>query len=128
MAIATCDAEYFAASEAVKEVLWTKDFLNHLKIPECVTKTVPLNIDNYAALKLINNPEFHNRTKHMDIRYHFIRERVHSGDIATRCVATKDNLADLLTKGLGKPKHEGFVEGLFCIQEAQIEDQRKAQG
>jgi hypothetical protein len=56
--------------------------------------------DNQGCIALSENPIFHKRTKHIDIRYHFIRERVASGEIELKYVATEHQLADLLTKAL----------------------------
>ena len=56
--------------------------------------------DNQGCIALSANPVFHKRTKHIDIRYHFIRERVASGEVELRYVPTAEQLADLLTKGL----------------------------
>lgn len=59
-------------------------------------------MDNQSAIKLIRNPEFHKRSKHVDIRYHFIREKYMSQDIDLEFVPSKDQLADILTKILSK--------------------------
>ncbi|UYV61219.1 hypothetical protein LAZ67_1003912 [Cordylochernes scorpioides] len=63
-----------------------------------------LNMDNQAAIKLVQNPEFHKRTKHIDVRYHYIRTKQEDGELITRYVSTLQQTADLLTKPLG-PKH-----------------------
>lgn len=59
-------------------------------------------MDNQSAIKLIRNPEFHKRSKHVDIRYHFLREKYMSKDIDLEFVPSKDQLADILTKILSK--------------------------
>lgn len=116
VALSTCDAEYIAASEACKEALWLKGFINDLRIPEYIISTVPLYIDNDPALKLAKNPEFHSKTKHIDIRYHFIREKVESKDIIPIRVDTDNNLADILTKPLARPKHQFFSDKMGLKQ------------
>jgi hypothetical protein len=73
---------------------------------------VPLYIDSNSALKLTRNPEFHSKSKHIDVKHHFIREKVESKEIDTQRVNTKDNLADILTKPLARPTHEDLVERL----------------
>jgi hypothetical protein len=65
---------------------------------------VPLLCDNESAIKIAHNPVQHTRTKHIDIRHHFIREHVSSGDIELSYVATKDNLADIFTKPLDEAR------------------------
>ena len=96
------DAEYIARAEAAKEVVWIRNFINILRILGVYIDTVPLYIDNNSALKLTRNPEFHSRSKHIDVKHHFIREKV-EGVINTRRVDTTDNLADVFTKALARP-------------------------
>ena len=104
--MSTCEAEYIAAAEAAKEAVWLKNMINDLGLPGIHVDKVPLFIDNNSALKTTRNPEFHARMKHIAVRHHFIRERVEAGDIDTIRVATKDNLADIFTKGLLRPTFE----------------------
>ena len=57
-------------------------------------------MDNQSAIKLVHNPEFHKRTKHVDVRYHYIREKYASGDIDVYYVTSKEQIADILTKAI----------------------------
>ncbi|OAQ61354.1 retrovirus-related pol polyprotein [Purpureocillium lilacinum] len=107
VATSTMDAEYIAGAEAAKEAVWIRNFINDLRIPGVHIDTVPLYIDSNSALKLTRNPEFHSRSKHIDVKHHFIREKVDEGIINTQRVDTKDNLADAFTKALPKTTHEG---------------------
>lgn len=93
--LSTTEAEYVAASEGVKEVKWLKLLFN-----ETVGfKGRPyLNCDNQSTIALTENHMFHRRTKHINIRYHSIREAYKSGELCMRYVETKRQLADLLTK------------------------------
>jgi hypothetical protein len=68
---------------------------------------VSLKIDNQAAISLCKNPVHHERSKHIDVRFHYIRECVEEGMIKVQHVNTNDQLADILTKSLGKQK---FIE------------------
>ena len=115
VATSTMDAEYIAGAEAAKEAVWIRNFINDLRIPGVHIDTVPLYIDNNSALKLTRNPEFHSRSKHIDVKHHFIREKVGDGIINTLRVETSDNLADIFTKGLPKPMHTNFVDRLNCL-------------
>jgi len=115
VATSTMDAEYIAGSEATKEAVWIRNFINDLRIPGVHIDTVPLYIDNNSALKLTRNPEFHNRSKHIDVKHHFIREKVDEGVINTQRIDTKDNLADVFTKALPRPTHEGLVNRLSLL-------------
>ena len=98
------EAEYIAASDACKEAIWLKGFHNEM-VPIMNTRqqeTIPLAIDNASALKLTKNPEFHGRTKHINIRHHFIRECVERGEVIPEWISGKANPADLFTKALPK--------------------------
>jgi hypothetical protein len=112
VATSTLDAEYIAGAEAAKEAVWIRNFINDLRIPGLYVKSVPLYIDCNSALKLTHNPEFHSKSKHIDVKHHFIREKVEEGEINTQRVNTKDNLADILTKALPRQTHEGLVNRL----------------
>ena len=98
------EAEYIAASDACKEAIWLKGFYNEIApiMRHPHQDTVPLAIDNASALKLTKNPEFHGRTKHINIRHHFIRECVERGEILPEWISGKANPADLFTKALPK--------------------------
>ena len=98
------EAEYIAASDACKEAIWLKGFHNEIapKMNHPEQTTIPLAIDNASALKLTKNPEFHGRTKHINIRHHFIRECVERREIVPEWISGKVNPADLFTKPLPK--------------------------
>lgn len=115
VATSTMDAEYIAGAEAAKEAVWIRNFINDLRIPGVHIENVPLYIDNNSALKLTRNPEFHSRSKHIDVKHHFIREKVDEGVIDTQRVGTSDNLADILTKALPKTSHEDLVTRLNLL-------------
>ena len=110
--MSTCEAEYVAGYKATQEIIWIQNMINDLRIKGLEATSTPLLIDNNAALKLTRNPELHDRTKHIELKYHFLREMTLSGRINTQRVSTKDNLADLLTKPLPRDAHENLVNGL----------------
>ena len=110
--MSTCEAEYVAGYKATQEIIWIQNMINDLRIKALEATSTPLLIDNNAALKLTRNPELHDRTKHIELKYHFLREMTLSGRINTQRVGTKDNLADLLTKPLPRDAHENLVNGL----------------
>ena len=95
IALSTCEAEYIAANFAVKEGLFIRQLLSDLKYPKM---QISLNIDNKGAIDLSRNPVHHERSKHIDIRYHFIRQKVEDETLELFKVASKDNYADLYTK------------------------------
>jgi hypothetical protein len=97
VALSSCEAEYYAMTETIKEMLWFIGLLSELSI-----KIEPpiLRVDNQGAIALSQNPVNHQRTKHIDIRYHFIRDAIKAGVIVVKYVGTDENIADLFTKAL----------------------------
>ena len=73
---------------------------------------MPILTDSQLAIKLGKNPEFHKRSKHIDITYHFIRECISEEKVKLVFVRTTEQLADGFTKGLNKTKYNAFIEGL----------------
>ena len=101
VATSTTEAEVVAASEAAKEVIW----LSRLYKGIISLKEVPtLYVDNSAAVKLSHNPEFHRRTKHIEIKYFFVREKVLEGKLNVAQVSTEQQVSDILTKPLNKSR------------------------
>ena len=98
VALSTTEAEYIAASQATKEAIWLRRLLMDLGFG-CDGPT-ELSVDNQGAIKLTKNDEFHKRTKHIDVRYHFVREKVAHNEIGISYVPSKENLSDILTKAL----------------------------
>jgi hypothetical protein len=101
IALSSTEAEYYAMSHAFKEALWLRAFLTFLDFP--VPRPFPILSDNQAACSLSNSLAISARSKHIDIRHHFIREHVQSGSFSTTWVPTEDMPADLFTKSLSFP-------------------------
>ena len=99
-ASSTTEAEYLAASSTTKEIIWHRRLLHSLGKPPL--SPTPLFTDNQSALRLIKNPEFHRRTKHIDVQYHVIREAFLANLLIPSFVSSYDQLADILTKALPK--------------------------
>ncbi len=110
IALSSCEAEYMAASEAAKEALWMRRLLNEFGYggPQQVT----IQADNQSAIALAENPMHHGRTKHIEIRYHFIREKVTEGLIKLAFVPTGEEAADGLTKPLAGEAFTKFLREL----------------
>ena len=102
VALSSCEAEYIAAATAAGQGVWLERLLGDLTDKE--PERVVLNVDNKSAIALCKNPVHHDRTKHIDIRYHYIRRCVEEGKIEVNYVCTDDQLADILTKSLGRQK------------------------
>ncbi|KAK3038599.1 hypothetical protein RJ639_027262 [Escallonia herrerae] len=93
--LSTTEAEYMALTEAAKEALWLKGLVEELGFKQ---RGVLLQCDSQSALDLAKNQVFHARTKHIDVRYHRVREWINSKQIVVHKVHTNDNAADMLTK------------------------------
>lgn len=109
VATSTAEAEYIALSHGAKEAIWLRQMLSDLKI-SCVS--IPMYIDNQSAIKLAKNSEFHKRSKHIDVRFHFVRDVVNRKEIELNYVQSKQQLADIFTKPLAKQQ--------FCILREQL--------
>jgi hypothetical protein len=110
VAISTTEAEYYAATHATKQIMWLRSFLADLGFPQPESST--LYLDNKSAIDLSHNPEFHARTKHIDIQHHFIREKIEDKILKVSHVPTKENTADIFTKALPRPQFEDFRDDL----------------
>ncbi|MCO5588484.1 hypothetical protein L7F22_042441 [Adiantum nelumboides] len=93
----TTEVEFIAVSEACKEAIWLGRLVIDLRIKE---ETPMLHCDNQSAIQLARNPVYHSKTKHVDVKCHFIREMVEDKQVQLVKVYITDNFADLLTKGL----------------------------
>jgi hypothetical protein len=118
VATSTTEAEYMALADACKEALYICNSFNYitkeLSIP--VPKQLPLIlVDNTGAIKLANNPEFHKRTKHIDIRYHFVRELLENNEIQIKYIPSKENLADSLTKTIPITQLEQWKKNIQLV-------------
>ena len=115
IALSSCEAEYMALKEAIKESIYLNNmiryFYNLIEI-KCPAQVPRLLSDSQSALKLANNPEFHKRTKHIDITYHFIRDVIKQKQVELEYINTKSQNADGFTKALDTIKHKGFLLSL----------------
>lgn len=104
VALSSCEAEYIAATTAACQGVWIGRLLGELLDEKSGVAT--LYIDNKSAIQLCKNPVFHDRSKHIETRFHFIRECVDDGRISVESIGTEDQLADILTKSLAKVKFQ----------------------
>lgn len=105
VALSSTEAEYMALTEAIQEAVWLKAFLFELGEMKS-DEAVKIYEDNQGSIALAKNPEFHKRTKHIDIRYHFVREKVEDGQVVLEYCPTKDMKADMMTKPIPAPQFE----------------------
>jgi hypothetical protein len=98
VALSSCEAEFMAATGAATQALWLRSLYSELTATKPLV--VPLYVDNNSTIELMKHPMFHGRNKHIDIKYHFIRQCVERGQIAVRRIGTNEQKADVLTKAL----------------------------
>ena len=110
VSLSSTEAEYIAQNHAVREALWLRTFL--AEINNRTPDTILLRSDNTGAIDMAKDPKFHSRTKHIDIRYHFIREVVADEKVRLEYIPGEDNPADILTKPLTQSKFEQFTREL----------------
>ena len=103
VATSTMEAEFYALARATSETLWLRNFLAGLHIDISAPSTIL--IDNQATIDYVQNPTHRTRAKHIDIKFHFVRDYFNRRQITLGYVPTKDNLADALTKPLAYPQH-----------------------
>jgi len=118
VALSSCEAEYIAVATAACQGVWLARLLAELKGEEAAT--ISLKIDNQSAIALSRNPVFHDQSKHIDIKFHYIRECVEENRVQLQSIGTVEQLADICTKALGR---ERFCElrsklGVHHVQQA----------
>ncbi|KAH9800551.1 Integrase catalytic domain-containing protein [Citrus sinensis] len=97
VALSTTEAEYIALTEAIKEAIWLRGLVSELGFKQEVVK---VSCDSSSDIQLSKNPKYHERTKHIDIRMHFIRDEIGKGVVSVVKVPSEVNPADMLTKPL----------------------------
>ncbi|RVW23397.1 Retrovirus-related Pol polyprotein from transposon RE2 [Vitis vinifera] len=102
VARSSAEAEYRVMTLATCELIWLRHLLRELRFGK--DEQMKLICDNQAALHIASNPVFHERTKHIEVDCHFIREKITSGYVATSFVNSNDQLADIFTKSLRGPR------------------------
>lgn len=106
VALSSTEAEYIAANECACEAVWLRRILKDLQLEQ--EEPTRIYCDNMSAISLSRNSVFHNRTKHIELRFHKIREWVSKGEICLRFINTYDQPADVLTKSVSKEKFDNF--------------------
>ena len=103
--LSTCEAEYVAAASCVCHAMWLRSLLKELNFAQ--EEATEIFVDNQSAIALAKNPVFHDRSKHIDTKYHFIRECMANMEVRMTHARSEDQIADILTKPL---KHESFFK------------------
>lgn len=107
--MSSAEAEYMAISESTKEAIYIRRLLTEIigKL-----KATVIFCDNQSAGLMTKNPVFHEGTKHIDIRYHFVRDSIEKSDVKVEYIPTDTMPADVLTKELSLPKHKKFIKDI----------------
>ncbi|KAK6163564.1 hypothetical protein DH2020_000428 [Rehmannia glutinosa] len=113
IATSTAEAEYIATGSCCAQILWMRQQLRDYDADE---KEIPIMCDNTSAIATTQNPVLHSRTKHIDVRYHFIRDHVEKKDITLEYISTEKQLADIFTKPLCESRFEELKNELGLIE------------
>nr|KYP41500.1 Copia protein [Cajanus cajan] len=117
VALSTAEAEYVAAGSWCAQILWMKQQLSDFGLS---LDHIPIKCDNNSAINLSKNPVLHSRTKHIEIRHHFLRDCVQKGDCVLEFVETKNQLADIFTKSLPKENFSSIRQELGILDSSHI--------
>ncbi|XP_073137926.1 secreted RxLR effector protein 161-like [Henckelia pumila] len=107
VALSTTEAEYIAVSEAIKEAIWLKGMLGELGIDQ---RKITIFCDNQSAIQLSKHQVYHERSKHIDVKLHFVRDVISKGEVILEKIYTEDNPADVMTKALPYPKFKKCLD------------------
>lgn len=107
VAISSTEAEYIGLSDAAQEAIWLKKLINELGTN---IEQVTICGDNLSSMQIVKNSHCHNRSKHIDVRYHFIKDHYTNGNISLQYIESEKLCADFLTKGVNKLKHYGCMK------------------
>jgi hypothetical protein len=115
VALSSAEAEYMGLAHGTQEVLFLRELVKEIGLSQ--SQTI-IHVDNQAAQQMAMNPVHHQRKKHIDVRYHFVRERIQTKEIKLEHVSTKENLADIMTKGVttAVPNHLRPRMGIRSMQ------------
>ena len=112
VARSSCEAEYIALNEGGSEIIWLRKILTELGLQDPEKSTITW-VDNEPAIALANHKMVKHRTKHIALKYDWIREQIEEGQITVKHKSTKENLADLFTKILPRPATEKFISKIM---------------
>jgi len=114
VALSSTEAEYLAATSATQEVMWMRDFLAELGVPQTAASVVW--IDNQSALKLMQNPLHRRQVKHVNLRFYFLREQVAKQVVSFAFVRSEEQVADSLTKAVSIHKTKWCRERMGVVE------------
>ena len=113
VSLSTAEEEYIAATACCTQILWMKQTLQDIHVT--CNEPIPIPSDNMSAIRISKNPVMHSKTKHIPIKFHFLREQVTEKNIKLEYVGTKEQVADVFTKPLPRETFEYLREKLGVI-------------
>jgi hypothetical protein len=122
VALSSTEAEYIALSEVSTEIVFISEVLKFMDVP--ISYPIEINVDNVGAIYLAKNASTTTRTKHIDIRYYFIREHIDNGNINIMFVRSEDNTADIMTKNLSGELFHKHNSNIFMKTEENNPNER----
>ncbi|GKF48000.1 hypothetical protein Tco_0141251, partial [Tanacetum coccineum] len=108
----TCEFEYIAACETLKEAIWMKNFIRDPGVVSTIQDLIKILYDNENAIALTKEPKDHGKSKHIKRKFHFVRSKVEEGHVIVKHIWSKDNLGDLFTKVLAKSRHDEYARSI----------------
>jgi hypothetical protein len=118
IAQSTAKAEYIATSVASREAVWLRNLLSYLFSVDL--EPIVIHCDNQSCIKLSENPVFHDRSKHIEIRYHYVRDMVQKNILSIQVVPTTEQTVDILTKSLSLTKFVYFRDKLGVVENSSL--------
>ena len=113
ISLSTAEAEYIVAAECCTQILWIRQSLEDIQVNS--SQPTPIYCDNTSAISISKNPVMCSKTKHISIKYHFLREKVGEQKVKLEYVSTKEQVADIFTKPLPKDTFEYLRQKLGVI-------------
>ena len=120
MAQSTAEAEYIAAATTANQALWIRKLLTYLNMEQ--TRSTQVFVDSQVAISIASNPIFHGKTKHFKIKFYFLREIQHDGEVTLIHCKTKVQNADILTKTLPRARFE-FLRKRLGVCSSQVKEE-----
>jgi hypothetical protein len=118
VSLSTTEAEYIAACDACMEAVWLRTLVSGLF--DQVLDSTMIYCDNQSCVKLSENPVFHDRSKHIEIKYYFLCDKVQRGEVVLQCISTNEKTADILMKPLSKIKFAYLRDKLGLVEIAPL--------
>ena len=112
IALSTMEAEYVACSTAVSKAVWLRRFFQNLEVIKDASDSITVHCNSMVALAYAKDSKYHGRTKHIDIRYHYIRDMVAHNGVVLKYISISLIIADPLTKPVGRDVFQAHVRSL----------------